>query len=131
MERASRLISRLKLPTGTVTPEDLACAVWPLAVGKTIAAHTKAASLVRTTLVVEVEDAIWRRQLHVLEAQIVRKLTEALGPSVVDGVEFRIGIPRREPQRAVTSRASLDEADAIEDPLLRKIYVARRRRELA
>ena len=56
MERASKLIRGLGLPSDTISPEQIACAAWASAVGKKIASHTRAAKLVRTRLVVEVED---------------------------------------------------------------------------
>ncbi|HEY1185272.1 MAG TPA: DciA family protein, partial [Bryobacteraceae bacterium] len=61
----------MRLPGDMITESDLACAAWPQAVGKRIAAHTRAAKLVRRRLVVEVEDQIWQRQLFVLGYHIV------------------------------------------------------------
>src|ERR671936_351644 len=99
MDRAGKLISRLKLPAGSVDREKLAVAAWAAAVGKTIAKHTRAVSVVRSCLIVEVEDAVWQRQLLVLRSQIVKKVETILGSSIVHDVEFRIAIPRRLPQR--------------------------------
>ena len=79
MERAARLIKNSKLSRQLLSDEDLARAVWPSVVGKAIAAHTSRIKLVRSTLVVEVEDAIWQQQLYRLTAQILdrlRKLTD-------------------------------------------------------
>src|ERR1043165_93141 len=77
MERASKLIRGLRLPGDTISSEELACAAWANAVGKRIAAHTRAARLVRTKLVVEVEDRIWQRQLFTLSGHILANLTKA------------------------------------------------------
>ena len=63
MERAARLISQDKHSNKIISNEDIARAAWPAAVGKAIAVHTSRVTLVRTKLVVEVEDAIWQRQL--------------------------------------------------------------------
>jgi len=131
MERVSRLIRRLPLPAESITAEELALAAWPEAVGKTIAAHTRAAKMVRKRMVVEVEDAVWQRQLFALTPQILRNLEKALGPGLAEEVEFRIVPRRREPQlatRAVPSAAPADESDAIADPVLRSIYRASRKR---
>ena len=68
----------MKLPGGTLSGEELACAVWPQAVGKTIAGHTRAARLVRTRLVVEVEDITWQRQLNALSRHMVNNLSQIL-----------------------------------------------------
>jgi hypothetical protein len=128
MERLSKLICGLRLPGDMITESDLACAAWPQAVGKRIAAHTRAAKLVRRRLVVEVEDQIWQRQLFVLGYHIVRNLEKQLGPDVVEDLEFRVVPRRRDPQRAARSVPALivDEADAIADPVLRGLYKASR-----
>jgi hypothetical protein len=130
MERASKFIRDLNLPADAISPQELACAAWPQAVGKKIAAHTRAAKLVRNRLVVEVEDAVWQHQLFTLSPLIVRSLAKILGPGLVEETYFRIVPRRREPQRAVQAAPGLfaDEADAIEDPVMRRIYVASRKR---
>ena len=135
MERASKLIRGLRLPGDTISAEELVCAAWPQAVGKKVAAHTRAARLVRTRLVVEVEDQIWQRQLFALTHQVVRNLSKNLGAGLVDDLEFRIVPRRREPQRAqaISAVAPLfaDEAEGIADPVMRSIYRASRIKALA
>jgi len=127
MEPASKLISRLRLPGDTISAEDIACRVWPQAVGKKIAVHTRASKLVRGRLVVEVEDRVWQKQLFTLSHQIMRNVEKRLGPGIVTDLEFRI-VPRRiEPQRAAAV-VFIDEADGIEDPVLRSIYRASKRK---
>jgi hypothetical protein len=134
MERASKLIRGLGLPGDTMTTEELACAAWSSAVGRKIAAHTRAARMVRTRLIVEVEDQVWQQQLFSLTPFILRNLERTLGPAVVGDLEFRVLPRRREPQRATRplgEAAGVDEADGIADPVLRGIYKASRRRALA
>lgn len=130
MERASKFIRDLNLPGGAMSLEELACAAWPQAVGKEVAAHTRAAKLVRNRLVVEVEDAVWQHQLFTLSPLILRSLAKILGPGLVEETYFRIVPRRREPQRAKQAAPGLfaDEADAIEDPVMRGIYLASRKR---
>lgn len=135
MERASKLIRGLRLPGDTISAEELACAAWRQAVGKKIAAHTRAARLVRTRLVVEVEDVIWQRQLFALTPHVLRNLNRHLGPGLIEDLEFRI-VPRRiEPRRAAQAVPvpSLfeDESLSIADPVLRSIYRASRKRAQA
>jgi hypothetical protein len=127
MERASRLLRQLKL-TGDVSEGEAACAAWPGAVGKVVAARTRAARMVRTRLVVEVEDKTWQRQLFGLTGQILRNLEKTLGPGWVEEIEFRVVPRRRGPQRAESAvpAGAADEADAISDPMLRRIYKASR-----
>jgi predicted nucleic acid-binding Zn ribbon protein len=129
MERASKLIGGLKLPSETISPEELACAAWADAVGKKIAGYTRAARMVRTRLIVEVEDATWQRQLFSLSKQILKNLEKQIGPGIVEDVEFRIAPRRRQPQFATHSVPNLtDEAELIADPVLRGIYRASRQR---
>ena len=130
MERAGRFIGKLK---GCAAPEDLAVAAWPAAVGKRIAAHACAAALVRSCLIVEVEDLVWQKQLNTLRGQIVLRMAEVLGPGVVDDISFRPATPRRMPQREERAArpaalSSGDEADLIPDPVLRCLYKQSRRR---
>jgi hypothetical protein len=132
MERASKFIRTLRLPGDTLNVEELACAAWPIAVGKKVAMHTRAARMVRTRLIVEVEDITWQRQLFALSRQILRNLEKSIGPGAVEDLEFRVAPRKREPQREVRAAAPLlqqtDEADAIADPVLRGIYRASRKR---
>jgi predicted nucleic acid-binding Zn ribbon protein len=107
MERAARLIKNSKLSRQVLTDDDLARAVWPAAVGRAIAAHTVRIKLVRNTLVVEVEDAIWQRQLHQLSPQILQRLRKLTGSDGIQDLEFRIAIPRRQPQRVERQETTL------------------------
>jgi predicted nucleic acid-binding Zn ribbon protein len=127
MERAGRVVGKFKL----ATEEQVACAAWASAVGKKIAAHTRAMQLVRERLVIEVEDAIWQRQLFTLRSQILHRLEQVIGRAVVTEIEFRIGVPKRVPQRAETASGVVDEADLIESPGLRNLYTASRKRASA
>lgn len=127
MERAARLIQKSKHSRQVLPGDELARAAWPSVVGKAIAAHTSNVRLVRTTVVVDVEDAIWQRQLHGLTAQIMERFRKLIGNDTVQDVEFRIAVPRRQPQRAESSHSAPphgngQEAERIHDPVLRKIY---------
>ena len=105
MERAARLIKNSKLSRQVLTEDDLARAVWPAAVGRAIAAHTSRIKLVRATLVVEVEDGIWQQQLYRLSSQILDRLRKLTGSDSIQDLEFRIAIPRRQPQRVESQEA--------------------------
>lgn len=126
MERAGRFLAKLKL-SGTISADELAIAAWPAAVGARIASHARAAGLVRGNLVIEVEDAVWRKQLFHLRFDILRKMHELLGDAIVTDIEFRHATPRRPPQvsQALTSQ---DEADSIPDRMLRIVYRQARRK---
>ena len=133
MERAGRVLAKLKLASHGVTDEQLACSAWPVAVGDKIANRTTAVSLIRDRLVIQVEDMVWQKQLWALRHQIVRRLEQTLGRKLVADVEFRVHVaPRRQPVRATASRTGMpDEADDIRDPLFRTIYKAARRKATA
>src|SRR5258708_22045361 len=89
MERAGRLIGKMKLSPGVADPEARARAAWPVAAGKKIAEHTRATVLVRGALVVAVEDLVWQRQLNALRHFLLRNLREALGQHTVTHIHFR------------------------------------------
>jgi len=125
MERAGRVVGKLKV----TTEEQLAQAAWAQAVGKKIAGHTGNVSLVRDRLIVEVEDAIWQRQLFTLRRQILARIEQVMGTNLIQELELRIAVPRRGPQRE--ERVSADDADAIKDPVLRNLYKASRKRAIA
>lgn len=133
MERASRLMGRLNFPGGSVSAEQLVCAAWSAAVGVRIAKHARAERLVRTKLIVGVDDSVWQRQLFGMSRMILSKLSENLGERlVVDELEFRVAAQKRGPQRAERSTTlPPDEADGIEDADLRRLYVTSRKKELA
>ena len=133
MERASRLMGKLNFPGDSVSAEELVCAAWNLAVGKRIARHARAERLVRDKLIVGVDDAVWGRQLFGMSKIILSKLAEDVGPGLVNDLEFRVAPARRGPQRAenAASIAPQDEAERIEDPNLRRLYIASRKKETA
>jgi hypothetical protein len=134
MERAGRTIGKLSRARQVMTGEDLARTAWPQAVGKKIAAYTSAVALVRKCLVVEVEDMVWQRQLNTLRGQIIKNLVDILGPGLVEDLALRPMRPRRMPQRAESPRREtfpVDEADAIRDPQLRRVYKISRKKATA
>jgi predicted nucleic acid-binding Zn ribbon protein len=132
MERVAKSLARLKL-SDAISTEDLARAAWPAAVGKRIASHASAKSMVRDSLIVEVEDAIWRKNLFQLRFQILAKLSEILGSGIVQDVEFRVPTPRRPPQPALRVRETPvdDEAEQIDDPGMRIVYKQARKKASA
>ncbi len=139
MKPASALFGKLKFPVDSVTLEQVACAAWKATVGKKIASHARALSLVRTHLIVEVDDAVWKFQLFSMSRMIVTQLEKRLGAGVVSDIEFRVAAERRHPRRAQSAEPGdlagaaciSDDANGIEDPVLRRIYKAARRRESA
>lgn len=118
MERAGRILGKLKLPEMS-DPETRARAAWAMAAGKKIAEHTRATMLVRDTLVIEVEDSVWQKNLASLERFLVDNLAKAMGEALVKKLDLRPMPRRRAPQRAETARPG---GALLEDPVLDLIY---------
>lgn len=145
MERAARVLRKSKKPRSILDNDGAIQAVWPAAVGKAISRHTSRARLVRKNLVVDAEDSIWQRQLRALERQILDRVRLLLPDIEIESIEFRIGVPRREPQMARSTAGlarslpgaaasvatSDDEAERILDPVLKKVYLLSRRKATA
>ena len=134
MERASKLIRGLKLPVDTLSGEELACAVWPQAVGKKIAApHARGPRGAHPPRRRSGRRHLAARNLNSLSNRIIWNLEQILGNGLVDDLEFRVVPRRREPQRATEVMPGLfaDESNAIADPVMRGIYRASRKRALA
>jgi hypothetical protein len=126
MQRAGQLIGKLKMSRDPGNAEARALAAWKVAAGKKIAEHSRATALVRTSLVVQVEDVVWQRQLNTLRHFLLRNLTVALGEAMITEIDFRPMPPRMQPQRAATARPG-----QIEDPVLHLLYLQSRNRGTA
>ena len=131
MERAGKSIAKLR--GAGLAPDQLAVAAWPAAVGERLAARTNALTLVRSRLVVEVEDAVWQKQLFQLSSQILPRIAKVLGAGIVEELEFRIAprIPRRPPQMAPAPAVADAEAEGIRDPVMRTIYKRSRKKAIS
>ncbi|MBI2689928.1 MAG: DUF721 domain-containing protein [Acidobacteria bacterium] len=126
MQRAAKILSKLKLQNAKLAPEEFAEAVWPAAVGKRLAQRTGQVKLYGRKMVVDVDDATWQRQLTTMSGQILTKLQSLAGPGMIDSIEFRIGAPRRGPTIALAITSADDRADGITDPIFRQLYLASR-----
>ena len=138
MERASRVLRKASRAKSILDDTQTLEAVWPVAVGQAIARHVFRLRLVRKTLVVEVEDAVWQRQLRALDRQILDRLNLLLPDMAITEMEFRVGVPRRQVQRAESASGAANslafgqnrdyEAEQIKDPVLKKVYQLSRRK---
>lgn len=139
MERAGKTLGKLRIQAvniAGVKSYHLAPKAWSTAVGKTIAAHSRVVFLDGDRLVVETEDAIWMAQLRSLENQILERIGKVVGHGMVKELDFRLAAPRRMPQMARAEgslhlEASEDESDAIQDPVMRRLYQISRRKQTA
>ena len=83
-----RVVRRLGGPSA-----DVASGVfgrWEEVVGETVAANSRPVAVRGTTLVLAVTDPAWATQLRFLEADIVARLTEALGTAAIESIEVRV-----------------------------------------
>lgn len=126
MERAGRLIGKMNLAVDD--PELRARAAWTVAAGKKIARHARAVALVRGSLVVEVEDQIWQRQLKTLSGFLLRNLEKVLGEAMVTDIDFRPMPKRREPQMAERAAGRIMTSEDVHDPVLDMLYRQSRKR---
>src|ERR1039458_6063850 len=99
MERAGRILSRLKAARGSLPASELVAAAWPAAVGLRLAAHTRVVGLYNGRLIAEAEDEIWQQNLTSLSAQILANLRKLLQSEAPRGIEFRIGARRPPPRK--------------------------------
>lgn len=116
--------------------EELVISYWPEVVGREIAVRTRAAALRRGTLLVEMWDAEWRKQVLPLRYRIMAELNRALGGDVVSKIHLRLTRAEGKPPRRAEDRKParpLSPADdggaGVEDPHLRRIYHASLRRD--
>lgn len=143
MERAGRLIGKLKIAKTVLDPEQLVRTAWPVAVGKRIAARTRVARLEGAALVVECEDLLWQRNVAIMQAHILKNLHDLLGPAAVTSLALRPMTLRRQPAVEGLRPAQFtlrppgvpidaaDEASRIEDPVFRLLYMQSRKKASA
>ncbi|MCU1379518.1 MAG: hypothetical protein JWN29_2501 [Acidimicrobiales bacterium] len=65
-------------------------ASWAEMVGDSVAQHSRPRSLRDGTLVVAVDEPAWATQLRWLEADLLTRLNEVLGPGQVARIEVRV-----------------------------------------
>lgn len=70
---------------------------WSALVGEQMAAHCRPIALQHGALTIGVEDATWGAQLRWLEADVLNRLSEGLGPGVVTRITVRVR-PRPHPE---------------------------------
>ncbi|MEO8099318.1 MAG: DUF721 domain-containing protein [Acidobacteriota bacterium] len=126
MQTAASFVKKLKLPAGSDNPENRAKAAWKRAAGIKIEKYTLAASLVRGTLVIEVSDHIWQKQLYALRKHLLHNLAEILGEPLVTDLDFRPMPPRRKPMREEVAART---AESIGDPVLSMLYQQSKKRQ--
>lgn len=119
------------LGLGDAVAKGAAMQLWPEVVGETVARVTQPETVRGNTLVVTVADSAWLQQLRYMEEPVVEKLNAAVGRPIIEGLYFKVGAIRPEPQEdeEVEEQAELDPETAaqleqvvaaLEDPELRE-----------
>jgi predicted nucleic acid-binding Zn ribbon protein len=65
--------------------------VWSLAVGESIARNAKPGEIRGKNLVVYVTNSTWLHQLRFMKTDMIAKLNQRLGSSLVSEIRFKIG----------------------------------------
>jgi predicted nucleic acid-binding Zn ribbon protein len=131
MKRAIELLTTSKVADRCLSPEQRILAAWSVSVSKVIARHTEAAAMSGGVLIVDVEDAVWKRQLERFRHQIIESIHRTTGGDQPREIKFRVRAQRLGPmpeRRPVRAAVSGDEADRIADPMLGLIYKTKRKR---
>jgi predicted nucleic acid-binding Zn ribbon protein len=110
--------------------QELALACWANAVGPDLARHTQPVRLARNMLVVDVATQALLDPLKSLSDRIMGRLNKSIGKPAVTRIVFRLALPGKIPVRraatvsgnTVAGDMAVDEAGAIQDPRLRRIY---------
>lgn len=131
MDPASKLLNELPSLERLESIHQKLQRCWKSAVGAKIANHSRVVQLRNRTLDVAVDDTVWKSQLEQLQQHIVERVRSVSGVAEIQRVTFRVSPPRIKPQVAQTPLFGADEADRIEDPLLRRIYKNSRRKAQA
>ena len=122
--------------------EVFVLSVWKRIVGESLAEHAVPVRLIKKRLIVAVASETWRKQMADLADQMVFKLNNAFGLSLVSFIEFRIDAKlirehRRKVEAALISDVAWDElvnnevtpelqnaAQTIADESLRCVFLA-------
>jgi predicted nucleic acid-binding Zn ribbon protein len=87
-ESLDRVAASLGVPLASTLSTVFAS--WPEMVGESVAQHSRPRSLRDGVLVVAVDEPAWATQLRWLEADLLTRLREVLGPDQVARIEVRV-----------------------------------------
>jgi predicted nucleic acid-binding Zn ribbon protein len=68
--------------------ENLAFAYWDSVVGKEIANHTEPEKIVKGTVMVKVDNDVWRNELSFFKHEIIQKLNQKIGKKIIQEIKF-------------------------------------------
>lgn len=68
--------------------ENLAFAFWDSVVGKEISLHTEPEKIVKGTIMVKVDNDVWRNELTFFKNEIIQKLNRKIGKKIIQEIKF-------------------------------------------
>ena len=114
--------------------EAAAIAAWKYATGESLRNHAVATKLQDKTLIIEVRDAIWQKQLWDMRGQLLFRVNSVLGSRVINNIELLVNpkaviveqSKKREPADVLDNEVPLElwsAASTIEDKQLRQKFL--------
>ena len=136
MDELTKLLPMVLRAAGSSSEvlEAAAIAAWKYATGEGLRNHAAATKLQDKTLIIEVRDAIWQRQLWDMRGQLLFRVNSILGDRLINSIELRVN-PKAvfvEPSKKRDAAEVLDNevplelwsaASAIEDKQLRQKFL--------
>ena len=90
--------------------EVAALAAWKHGIGEGLQNHAVATRLEANTLIVEVRDAIWQKQLGTMKEQLLFRVNTVLGQAIVKDIELRVN-----PKAVIVTQPKKNESREIPD----------------
>ena len=136
MDELTKLLPMVLRAAGSSSEvlEAAAIAAWKYATGEGLRNHAAATKLQDKTLIIEVRDAIWQRQLWDMRGQLLFRVNSILGERLINSIELRVN-PKAvfvEPSKKRDAAEVLDNevplelwsaASSIEDKQLRQKFL--------
>lgn len=94
--------------------------LWDDEVGERIKTHTQIVGVKGDTLVVKVDNAVWMYQLVLLKGEIMEKINQRLGKTLIHNIHFKIGKLDKDALQAERTNPQLGSA-ALPDEEIAKI----------
>ena len=68
--------------------QEAAVVLWGSIVGEAVSSVTKAERVESGTLIVKVETAVWRQELHMQKEEIINKINKKIGTRAIGDIRF-------------------------------------------
>ena len=68
--------------------QEAAVVLWGSVVGETVSSVTKAERVESGVLIVKVETAVWRQELHMQKEEIINKVNKKIGTRAIREIRF-------------------------------------------